>query len=146
MTRKDVDSRATGKFAFALDVRSAVPITAMESPSHGDAFVVAKNSDSLYQGSLETPGGSLAQDIVVACHFSRPHTGFDLVTSKRDAEDGFFCLTLTVGEDLAKVEDGMDYVFLLDVSGSMANDGKLLLSKDSLGAFIQELGDHDRFK
>ncbi len=145
-TRKDVDTRATGRFAFALDVKSAVPITALESPSHGEAFVVAKHSDSYYQASLESRGGSLAKDIVLACHFSRPHTGFDLITSRRDGEDGYFCLTLTAGEEMAKTEDGMDYVFVLDVSGSMADDGKLLLSKDSIGAFIEELGGKDRFE
>ena len=47
---------------------------------------------------------------------------------------------------MAKTEDGMDYVFVLDVSGSMADDGKLLLSKDSIGAFIEELGGKDRFE
>jgi Ca-activated chloride channel family protein len=146
VTRKDVDSRATGRFSFALDLKSAVPITGLESPSHGDAIVVARHSDSYYQASLETPGGNLAKDIVLACHLSRPRTGFDLVTSKHDNEDGYFCLTLTAGEDLAQMEGGMDYVFLLDVSGSMADDGKLLLSKDSIGAFIQALGDKDRFE
>ncbi len=145
-TRKDVDSRTTGKFAFALDTKSAVPIAALESPSHGNAFVVAKHSDDYWQASLETRGGSLARDIVIAYHTSRPQTGIDLITSKQSNEDGFFCLTLTAGEDLAKLDDGMDYVFLLDVSGSMADDGKLLLSKDSIGAFINELGDKDRFE
>ncbi len=145
-TRKELDARATGRFAFALDVKSAVPITSLESPSHGEAFVVAKHSATYYQASLESRGGSLAKDIVLACHLSRPHTGFDLITSRRDGEDGYFCLTLTAGEDLAKTEDGMDYVFVLDVSGSMADDGKLLLSKDSIGAFIEELGARDRFE
>lgn len=145
-TRKDVDSRTTGKFAFALDTKSAVPIAALESPSHGNAFVVAKHSDDYWQASLETRGGSLARDIVIAYHTSRPQTGIDLITSKQSNEDGFFCLTLTAGEDLAKFDDGMDYVFLLDVSGSMADDGKLLLSKDSIGAFINELGEKDRFE
>src|SRR5438876_7039559 len=60
-TRKDVDTRATGRFAFALDVKSAVPITALDSPSHGEAFVVAKHSDSYYQSSLESRVGSLAK-------------------------------------------------------------------------------------
>src|SRR5439155_2221605 len=146
VTRREVDSRVTGKFAFALDLKSAVPIAALESPSHGDALVVAKHSDSYCQASLETPDGSLARDIVLACHLSRPHTGLDLITSKHDNEDGYFCLTLTAGEDLAKAEEGMDYVLVLDVSGSMSNDGKLLLSKDSIGAFIQELGEKDRLE
>src|SRR5206468_2351461 len=60
--------------------------------------------------------------------------------------EGYFCLWMTAGEDLAKHNDGMDYVFVLDVSGSMAQDGKLLLSKDSLGAFLNELSDQDRFE
>src|SRR5438093_951066 len=58
-TRKNVDTRATGRFAFALDVKSAVPITALDSPSHGEAFVVAKDSDSDYQASLESRGGTV---------------------------------------------------------------------------------------
>jgi Ca-activated chloride channel family protein len=145
-TRRDVDTRATGKFAFALDAKSAVPIAALESPSHGDGFVVARHTDAYWQASLETPGGSLARDIVLAYRTARAHTGIDLVTSKQNGEDGFFYLTLTAGDDLAKFDEGMDYVFLLDVSGSMANDGKLLLSKDSIAAFINELGDKDRFE
>jgi hypothetical protein len=52
-TRKDVDTRATGRFAFALDLKSAVPISAFDSPSHGEAFVVAKHSDAYYQASLD---------------------------------------------------------------------------------------------
>lgn len=145
-TRKDVDTRTTGKFAFALDAKSAVPIAALESPSHGDGFVTAKHSDAYWQASLETRGGSLARDIVLAYRTTRPQTGLDLVTSKQSGDHGFFSLTLTAGDDLAKFDEGMDYVFLLDVSGSMANDGKLLVSKDSIGAFIQELGDKDRFE
>jgi Ca-activated chloride channel homolog len=145
-TRQTVDSRTTGKFALTLEARSAVPISVMESPSHGADFIIAKHSDSYYQASLETQGGSLAEDIVIAFRLSRPQTGLDLITSKRHREDGYFCLTLTPGEELAQAEAGMDYVFLLDISGSMAADGKLLLSKDSIGAFINELGDHDRFE
>jgi Ca-activated chloride channel family protein len=145
-TRKEVDTRTTGKFAFALDTKSAVPIAAFESPSHGDGFVVAKHSDAYWQASLETRGGSLARDIVLAYRTARPQTGLDLITSKQGGDDGFFSLTLTAGDDLAKFDEGMDYVFLLDVSGSMANDGKLLVSKDSIGAFINELADKDRFE
>jgi Ca-activated chloride channel family protein len=145
-TRKEVDSRTTSKFSFALDMKSAVPLATLESPSHGDAFVIAKHSDLYWQASLETPGGSLAKDVVLACQISRPRTGLDLITSKRDGEDGYFCLTLTAGDDLTKADEGMDYVFVLDVSGSMAVDGKLLLSKDSIDAFIGQLGEKDRFE
>src|SRR5688572_1667164 len=145
-SRKELTSRTSGKFALGLEVKSAIPINSMESPSHADGFVIAKHTDNYYQASLETANGSLARDIVLAYQLSRPHTGVDLITSAHDREDGYFCLTVTAGEDLAKKEEGMDYVFVLDVSGSMAQDGKLLLSKDSLGSFINELNEKDRFE
>ncbi len=145
-TRRETDSRTTGKFAFSLTTKSAVPIEAMESPSHGADFVIAKHDPNLFQASLETKTGSLAKDIVIAYHLSRAQTGLDLITSKPNGEDGYFCLTMTAGDDLAKMDDGMDYVFVLDISGSMADDGKLLVSKDSVEAFINELGEKDRFE
>ena len=36
-TRREVDSRTTGKFAINMDLKSAIPITSIQSPSHGDA-------------------------------------------------------------------------------------------------------------
>ena len=145
-TKQVADSRVNGKFAFSLEAKSSVPITELKSFSHDDSFVIARHDESYYQASLEMKEGSLARDIVLAYNLSRPKTGIDLITSKTDGEDGYFCLTLTAGEDLATRDEGMDYVFVLDISGSMANDGKLLLSKDSVGAFINELGEKDRFE
>jgi len=146
VTRKGVDARTTGRFAIGFDVKSAVPIVELESPSHGEAFAVAKHSDAYWQANLEANGGSLAQDVVLACRVARPQTGMDLVTSRQPGEDGFFCLTLTAGQDVAKQQDSMDYVFVVDVSGSMAADGKLLVSKDSVAAFLNELSEADRFE
>lgn len=144
-SRPDVDSRTRGRFAFNLDVRSEVPIASMESPSHRDDFVVVHHDDNHAQASLETDEGDLNRDVVLALQMKRPRTGFDLIASRDGREDGFFLLTLTAGEELAEIETGMDYVFLLDVSGSMDEDGKLDLSRGSLGAFIRALGPSDRF-
>src|SRR6059036_605653 len=35
-TRREVNARTTGRFALSMDVKSAVPISAMESPSHAN--------------------------------------------------------------------------------------------------------------
>jgi Ca-activated chloride channel family protein len=132
VTRKGVDARATGRFAITFDVKSAVPIAELESPSHGKAFAVAKHSDAYWQANLEATSGNLNEDVVVACRVARPRTGMDLITSRQSGEDGFFCLTLTAGQDVAQKQDSMDYVFVVDASGSMADSGKLVLSKDSV--------------
>jgi len=145
-TRQDLDSRTRGRFALNLDVTSEIPVTAVESPSHRGELVVVRHSDNYYQASLEATGGDLNRDVVLAFKMERPRTGLDLVATRERGEDGFFQLTLTAGKELEDKVAGMDYVFILDVSGSMGEDGKLSVSRDSVGAFLGELGDADRFE
>ncbi len=135
-----------GKFGLSLQVKSEVPIVALESPSHQDAFVVVKHADNYREASLETTGGNLNRDLVLAYQVSRPRTGIDVVTSKTSSEDGYFLLTMTPGKELEATQHGMDYVFVLDISGSMMDDSKLQLSRNSIDAFIRELGADDRFE
>ncbi|RJP37453.1 MAG: VWA domain-containing protein [Desulfobacteraceae bacterium] len=146
VTRSGIDANTTGRFAIHADVKSAIPITDIESPSHGDAFAVARHSENYWVASLETSGGSLASDVVLNYGISRPVSGMDLITSRQPGEDGYFCMTITAGKELAEADGGMDYVFVLDVSGSMANDGKLVVSKNALEAFVAEIGEKDRFE
>ncbi len=141
-----VDTRTTGRFSLSLEVKSEVPITAMESPSHGDDFVIAKHTEDYYQASLEVDGGDLSRDLVLAYHLRRPQSGIDMITSKQAQEDGYFQLAITAGPELEQYGDGMDYVFVLDISGSMAQDGKLRTSRESIGAFVNSLAPKDRFE
>jgi Ca-activated chloride channel family protein len=146
VSRQDIASRTTGRFSITMEVKSAVPIVQVDSPSHGDGFVFARHSESYSTASLETDGGSLARDVVLSYGLSRPTTGIDLITSRQGREDGYFLLTLTAGRELSELDEGMDYVFVMDISGSMGNDSKLITSKNSVEAFINSLGDDDRFE
>lgn len=144
--RPGLNAQTKGKFGLTLHLKSEVPIQELKSPSHPDDFVIVRHADAYYEASLETDGGDLNRDVVLACHVSRPRTGVDLITTKQSGEDGYFLLTLTAGEELAAASSGMDYVFVLDISGSMTQDGKLRISRDSIDAFIRELGPEDRFE
>jgi Ca-activated chloride channel family protein len=145
-TRAAIDSRTRGRFALNLAVSSEVPVVALESPSHGDEFAVAKHTKHHIQASLEATGGDLNRDVVLAFQLARPRTGIDVVASMEPGEDGYFLMTLTSGDELGeRTGGGMDYVFVLDISGSMNEDGKLSLSRNSLDAFIRALGEEDRF-
>ena len=53
---------------------------------------------------------------------------------------------MTAGKELGTEQGGSDYVFVVDVSGSMMYDGKLALSRDSVTAFVQSLSERDRFE
>jgi Ca-activated chloride channel homolog len=55
-------------------------------------------------------------------------------------------MTITAGKELEQQEAGMDYVFVLDISGSMALDGKLGTSRRSIEAFVEALGPEDRLE
>jgi len=147
VTQAKADQRTTGRFSFAIDVKSEVPITELKSPSHADQFVVVKHANPNYwQASYETDGGDLSRDLVIDYTVERPRTGIDLITSKSADEDGYFQLTLTAGQELEAQSGGSDYVFVVDVSGSMRLDGKLALSRDAVNAFVQSLGENDRFE
>ncbi|MCB9768459.1 MAG: VWA domain-containing protein [Candidatus Omnitrophica bacterium] len=146
VSQPNVDARITEKFAIQFRVKSEVPIVQMESPSHPNEFVFTNHDETLYEASLEMTEGTLARDVVLAYQVSRPQTGFDLLTSKRGREDGYFTLTLTPGEELESMDSGMDYVFVLDISGSMQNDLKLQTSAEAVGAFVEALGEQDRFE
>ena len=157
------DGAVSGRFSMAVRALSEVPIVEMESPSHPSGFSLSPRGDRLFEASLELVGGGTAaatttttltpaptptldRDVVLAWRTSRAKTGIDLVTSRPDGEDGYFMATLTAGEDLAALDAPMDYVFVLDVSGSMNQDGKLGAGTDQIAAFIEALAPEDRFE
>lgn len=146
VTRGPADGETAGRFSMNVDIRSAIPVVSLVSPSHPQAFVGVRHGQDHYQASLELADGSLAEDVVLHFGLERPRTGLDLVTSRRSGEDGYFLLTLSAGKQLKATEAGMDYVFVQDISGSMGDDGKLLLSKNSVSAFIEGLAPTDRFE
>jgi Ca-activated chloride channel family protein len=139
-------AETAGRFAFSLDARSEVPIVEMTSPSHKERFATATHGAHFRQASFEATAADLSRDVVVAYRTERARTGLDFVASRTGSEDGYLLLTLTAGTELEQAADGMDYVFVLDVSGSMANDGKLRLGVESLAAFVETLGAQDRFE
>jgi Ca-activated chloride channel family protein len=145
LSQGKMTKNTAGRFTFQLETKSLIPITHMKSPSHGQEISVIDQSQHYKMASLEQKNGSLAADVVVHYGLARPHSGVDLITSRMIGEDGFFYITITAGQDLVKLDTGMDYIFLLDVSGSMANDSKLPISRRSLIAFINELDANDRF-
>ena len=142
---KAMDSRVTGRFSLTLDIKSEVPIKELRSESHADDFVVVQHQSHYAQAAMELTEGDLSRDIVMSMQSKRPRTGLDVVTSKPQGEDGYFMMTLTPGDDLSDTMEAMDYVFLLDVSGSMSRDDKLEISRSSVLAFIDSLAPEDRF-
>ena len=145
VTKPGVD-QTSGNLAFSIEIKSEVPIVSIRSPSHADDFVTASHTPTYYQASYEASDGDLSRDIVLSYQLERPRTGLDLITSRSTNEDGYFLITLTVGKELDEANTGMDYVFVVDASGSMADDGKLRMSRECVMAFTTALTPQDRFE
>jgi Ca-activated chloride channel family protein len=89
---------------------------------------------------------NLDRDIVVYWRHAPDLPGtVDLVTHKPDASGrGTFMLTFTPGDDLPLIENGRDWVFILDTSGSM--QGKFATLANGVQQALGKLSPNDRFR
>ena len=89
---------------------------------------------------------TLDKDIVMYWRLAPDLPGsIDLITHREPgAKRGTFMLTLTPGDDLAKIEEGRDWAFVLDMSGSMS--GKYQTLVDGVQHALKELNPEDRFQ
>lgn len=152
-SRNDV---VTQKFTFDVNFRSSYPVDALRLPKHPDAVIQAVSENEWQvtmtnQNHPEEAGApqktmSLSQDIVVYWRHKEGVPGsVDVVTYKPAADQkGTFMLTLTPGDDLAPVTQGRDWVFVLDISGSM--QGKYATLVEGIRQGLGKLRPEDRFK
>ncbi|MCE2813855.1 MAG: VWA domain-containing protein [Planctomycetaceae bacterium] len=145
-TKAVINEKTSGRFSMTMDIKSQIPITKVYSPSHSQDFVINAHNDNYSRANMEITAGDLSRDVVIAFDTERPHTGVDLIANKQADEDGYFMLTMTAGKELEEYGAGMDYVFVVDISGSMADQGKLRLATSVVDAFVDELGVEDRFE
>lgn len=99
--------------------------------------------------AMSTSGSGIASldtDIVIYWRHAPDLPGtIDLVTHKPDATGrGTFMLTFTPGDDLPLIENGRDWVFVLDTSGSM--QGKFSTLANGVQQALGKLNPNDRFR
>jgi len=158
----------TGQFSFSARLRSGYPVAAVRAPNGGaridkqDAqswdIQIAKGMASVAEEGIEPqphaqnlpltggPAFTLDRDIVVYWRLAQDLPGsIDLVTHKPDANGrGTFLLTLTPGDDLTPIQQGTDWVFVLDISGSM--QGKYATLAEGVKQALSKLHADDRFR
>ena len=153
-------------FSFRLKLRSGYPVSALRLPQHPQA-VITNHGEKEWQaeilhrtgvavvsddsGPSPDPGQQqqpmrLDRDIVVYWRLKEGLPGsVDLVTYREPGKQrGTFMLTLTPGDDLAQITEGRDWVFVLDMSGSMR--GKYQTLVDGVERALGKLGTNDRFR
>jgi Ca-activated chloride channel homolog len=160
----------SGSFSFDVHIKSGYPIDAVRLPNHGQAQVsqVGPGEWKIHLGSQKAGGPVAAEGKVAAAPFNpqqaaeaafsldkdivvywRHQAGLpgsvDLVTYKPDAgKRGTFMLTVTPGDDLKPISEGSDWIFVLDISGSM--QGKYATLTDGVQRALGKLRANDRFR
>lgn len=155
------------QFSFNVNLRNSYPIDGIRLPhqpaavvtqtdaqnwtvslgnraqsTHGDDDVSAQSSQPIAQG----PVASLDKDILLYWRHSDGLPGsLDMTTYKEGSTSpGTFMMTLTPGDDLAPLQNGRDWIFVLDVSGSMA--GKYSALTEGIRQGLAKLSPQDRFR
>jgi Ca-activated chloride channel family protein len=148
------------RFSFNLLFRSSWPIDDFRLPKHPQAGIQMLSdtewSVSLTNGAHAAEEGSAAgpavpahrldQDIVVYWRQAQGLPGsVELVAHREDPDGrGTFMMTVTPGDDLEPITEGRDWVFVLDLSGSM--EGKYQSLAEGVNRGLASLNPEDRFR
>jgi Ca-activated chloride channel family protein len=134
-----------GSFSANIDLRSAWPIEDVRVPSFEQAVNVQTHAPGGVSLAIDAHA-NLDHDLIVYYRLPADLPGrVELVPFRADSvAPGTFMLVLTPGVDLAPLADGADYVFVLDVSGSM--DTKLDKLKAAVITALRALGPGDRVR
>jgi Ca-activated chloride channel family protein len=138
-TRNETVARS---FSADVSVHSSYPLDDLRIK--GFPGTPVKEDANRYTWHFDSPGATLNQDLVVYYRLAQDLPGrVDLLTYKSgDAESGYFMLTLTPGIDLQPITQGTDYLFILDLSGSM--NGKMTTLTAGVEKALGKLRPEDR--
>ncbi len=161
------NERVQRQFSFDMKLRSAYPIEAIRMPNQPQAQLNQLPGgdwrihlgSSANSGAIEEEGGqaqaapavsapafTLDKDLVVYWRHQAGLPGsVDLVAHKPEGERrGTFMMVVTPGDDLQPITEGKDWVFVLDISGSM--QGKYATLADGIERALKKLRPEDRFR
>jgi Ca-activated chloride channel family protein len=138
-------SRSTQKFGTVsgrIEIVGKEALRNIYSPSH--QIDIKRTGESKAVISFETNNND--NDFQLFYGLSQSDFGLSLLTYRETGKDGYFLLMLSPKDDVGERElVNKDIVFVLDTSGSMADEGKIDKAKSALLFGIRTLRDGDRF-
>ena len=133
-----------GSVAGRIELDSKDPVRNIYSPSH--EISVKRNGERKSAISFETVSGQQPQDFQLFYTVSSQDFGVTLLTHREASKEGYFLLIISPKDDWSEQEyAAKDIVFVLDTSGSMAEEGKMEKARAALLYGIRILRPKDRF-
>jgi Ca-activated chloride channel homolog len=132
-----------GQISAVVEISSKAAIKGIYSPSH--EIDVKRDGERKARLSFESRGGAQA-DFQLFYTLSDQDFGMSLLTYRDPGKDGFFLLLVSPKAELDDREvSAKDVIFVLDTSGSMAEEGKMDKAKAALRHGVGSLNPRDRF-
>ncbi|MCD9187249.1 MAG: VIT and VWA domain-containing protein [Pyrinomonadaceae bacterium] len=140
--RRNMPPQKFGTVSGRIEIVGKEALRNIYSPSH--QVEVSRKGEVSAVVSFET--NSNENDFQLFYGLSNNDFGMSLLTYREPGKDGFFLLQLSPKDDLSERElVNKDIVFVLDTSGSMADEGKMEKARKALLFGVRTLREGDRF-
>jgi Ca-activated chloride channel family protein len=152
-----VDDSLSGSFEFNLELKSAFPVKDVRMPGWETAANIqrvtsngeetASGLEMIRASIQQNEGADLSRDLVFYYRLADDTPARVEMLTYRDnpKEDGTFMLVVTPAADLQPITRGSDWIFVLDVSGSMSGH-KIATLADGVAKVIGDMRPEDRFR
>jgi Ca-activated chloride channel family protein len=135
---------APGRISAEIEIASRVAIKGVYSPSH--EIEVRRTGEQRARVYFEARGATAQPDFQLFYTLSDQDFGLTLLVHREPGKDGYFMLRVSPKAELDEREtSAKDVIFVLDTSGSMAEDGKMEKARAALRYGVSALGARDRF-
>lgn len=148
-----VDDQLNGSLEFNLTLKSAFPIKDVRMPGWEQQAEIVRNASADEQSEIitarlvQSEAASLSKDLVF--YYRLDDTlpgGVEVIPYRESAKDpGTFMMVVTPAADLQPLQQGSDWVFVLDVSGSMSGN-KISTLADGVSQVLGDMRPEDRFR
>lgn len=140
--RRNMPPQKFGTVSGRIEIVGKEALRNIYSPSH--QVEISRKGEVSAVVSFET--NSNENDFQLFYGLSNNDFGMSLLTYREPGKDGFFLLQLSPKDDLSERElVNKDIVFVLDTSGSMADEGKMEKARKALLFGVRTLREGDRF-
>ncbi|MBN1675645.1 MAG: VWA domain-containing protein [Kiritimatiellae bacterium] len=149
-----IDDRVAGPFRFRLLLKSVFPVRDVRVPGYEAAAQISRRAGEQaaagteYDVLIDRPqGGNLDRDIIFYYRLDDtvPARVELLPYRASGKEPGTVMVVVTPAASLKRIEEGTDWIFVLDVSGSMAGD-KIATLADAVVQVLGKMSENDRFR
>lgn len=140
--RQNMPQQKFGTVSGRIEIKGKQALRNIYSPSH--EIQVTRKGETAASVTFETTGND--SDLQLFYGLSDEDFGMSLLTYREPGKDGYYLLMLSPKDVVSERElVNKDIVFVLDTSGSMAEEGKMEKARAALLFGIRTLRTGDRF-